>query len=232
MATDRRKFISLLALGVPASAGAMRKGLPFPIQDGIDEKVIEQDQELVELAPGLTHHEKVLIVEPKENERSGLAELVSSWGYRVETAANGAEGLETAAQGAHSLVIAELKMPRMGGLELMGYLAEQAQTIAVIVVTAHGTIDSAVQAMRMGAYDYMPKPIDTERLRMTLSNASVLLGFRAEMEAARRRLREQARGGRRVTDSYPEELQRALKRRLEEWRIPSDWLEITRGDHV
>ena len=113
-------------------------------------------------------HEKILIVEDEENERSGLAELVSSWGFRVETARDGAEGLEKATQWAPSIVITDLKMPRMGGLELLGHLAEQATTIAVILVTAQGTIDSAVQAMRMGAYDYITKPIDTNRLRTML----------------------------------------------------------------
>ena len=98
------------------------------------------------------NHEKVLIVEDEENERSGLAELVTSWGYRVDTARDGAEGLEKATQWSPSIVITDLKMPRMGGLELLGQLAEQATTIAVILVTAQGTIDSAVQAMRMGAY--------------------------------------------------------------------------------
>ena len=140
--------------------------------------------------------EKVLIVEDEENERSGLAEIVSSWGYRTETARDGAEGLEKATQWSPSIVITDLKMPRMGGLELLGHLAEQAQTIAVILVTAQGTIDSAVQAMRMGAYDYITKPIDTNRLRTILSNASALLGTRAELEATRRRLRDTGSLGR------------------------------------
>src|SRR4029077_14303686 len=133
-------------------------------------------------------HEKILILEDEENERSGLAELVSSWGFRVETACDGAEGLEKSTQWSPSIVITDLKMPRMGGLELLGQLAEQAQTIAVILVTAQGTIDSAVQAMRMGAYDYITKPIDTNRLRTIISNASSLWGTRAELEATRRRL--------------------------------------------
>ncbi len=141
-------------------------------------------------------HEKVLIVEDEENERSGLAELVSSWGFRVETARDGAEGLEKATQWSPSIVITDLKMPRMGGIELLGHLAEQAQTIAVILVTAQGTIDSAVQAMRMGAYDYITKPIDTNRLRTILANASALLGTRAELEATRRRLRDAGSLGR------------------------------------
>jgi len=94
-------------------------------------------------------HEKVLIVEDEENERTGLAELVSSWGYRAETARDGVEGLDKASQWSPSIVVTDLKMPRMGGIELLERLAEQSQAMAVIMVTAQGTIDSAVQAMRM-----------------------------------------------------------------------------------
>jgi DNA-binding NtrC family response regulator len=140
--------------------------------------------------------EKLLIVEDEENERSGLAELVSSWGYRVETACDGVEGVEKASTWAPSIVITDLKMPRMGGIELLGKLAEQAETIAVVLVTAQGTIDSAVQAMRMGAYDYITKPIDTNRLKTILANASSLLGTRAELEATRRKLRDTGSLGR------------------------------------
>src|SRR5258705_12035456 len=134
--------------------------------------------------------EKVLIVEDEENERTGLAELISAWGYRTETAKDGAEGLEKVTAWAPSIVVTDMKMPRMGGLELLDKLATDAQTMAVIVVTAQGTIDSAVQAMRMGAYDYITKPIDTNRLQTILQNASALLGTRAELEVTRRKLRD------------------------------------------
>jgi len=134
--------------------------------------------------------EKILIVEDEENERTGLAELVSSWGYRAETARDGEEGLEKVTSWMPSIVVTDLKMPRLGGLELLEQIANEAQTIAVIVVTAQGTIDSAVQAMRMGAYDYVTKPIDTNRLRTILQNASALLGTRAELEVTRRKLRD------------------------------------------
>src|SRR5579862_4970150 len=135
-------------------------------------------------------HEKILIVEDEENERTGLAELVSSWGYRAETACDGVDGLEKAAQWNPAIVVTDLKMPRMNGIDLLGRLAEQSQEMAVILVTAQGTIDSAVQAMRMGAYDYITKPIDTNRLRTMLQNASALLGTKAELENARRKLRD------------------------------------------
>src|SRR5438067_1468696 len=134
--------------------------------------------------------EKVLIVEDEDNERTGLAELVSSWGYSAETARDGQEGHEKVAAWSPSIVITDLKMPRLSGLELLERISGEGETIAVIVVTAQGTIDSAVQAMRIGAYDYVTKPIDTSRLRTILQNATALLGARVELEATRRNLRD------------------------------------------
>jgi len=134
--------------------------------------------------------EKVLIVEDEENERTGLAELVSSWGYRAETARDGVEGFEKVTDWSPSIVVTDLKMPRMGGMELLERIANESRTVAVIVVTAQGTIDSAVQAMRIGAYDYITKPIDTDRLRTILQNATALLGTKAELEVTRRKLRD------------------------------------------
>jgi DNA-binding NtrC family response regulator len=134
--------------------------------------------------------QKVLIVEDEENERTGLAELIAAWGYKTETARDGAEGLEKAASFAPSIVLTDLKMPRLGGMELLERLEPHANAMEVIVITAQGTIDSAVQAMRMGAYDYVQKPIDTNRLRTILQNASELLGTRVELELTRRKLRD------------------------------------------
>ena len=88
--------------------------------------------------------EKVLIVEDEENERTGLAELISSWGYTAETARDGVEGYEKVGSWSPHIVITDLKMPRLGGLELLEKISGDSQTIAVIVVTAQGSIDSAV----------------------------------------------------------------------------------------
>src|SRR5881275_922938 len=134
--------------------------------------------------------EKILIVEDEENERTGLAELISSWGYVAETARDGQEGYDKVSSWSPHIVITDLKMPRLSGLELLEKISGDSQSMAVIVVTAQGSIDSAVQAMRIGAYDYVTKPIDTSRLRTILQNASALLGTRVELEATRRRLRD------------------------------------------
>src|SRR5437773_11329310 len=99
------------------------------------------------------NQEKILIVEDEENERTGLAELVSAWGYRAETARDGAEGLDKVTNWAPSIVVTDLKMQRMGGLELLERLATDSQTMSVIVGTAQGTLGSAVQALRRAADD-------------------------------------------------------------------------------
>src|SRR5436305_14440977 len=105
--------------------------------------------------------QKVLIVEDEENERSGLAELVSSWGYEANTAADGQEGYAKITAWSPSIVITDLKMPRMGGLEVLERIASDSQTDAVIVLTTAGSIDSAVQAMPVGDDGYITKPIKT-----------------------------------------------------------------------
>jgi DNA-binding NtrC family response regulator len=133
--------------------------------------------------------EKVLIVEDEENERVGLAELISGWGYRTETARDGLEGLEKVELFSPGIVLTDLKMPRMDGMSLLAKLAERSESIAVIVVTAQGTIESAVQAMQIGAFNYIQKPIDFNRLKSILQNAAELRSTRMELEVTRRQLR-------------------------------------------
>src|SRR6201984_1237428 len=145
--------------------------------------------------------EKVLIMEDEENERTGLAEVVSAWGSRVETAVDGYEGWEKVPQWTPPIIVTDLKMPRVSGMELLERLADQTHAMAVIVMTAQGTIDSAVQAMRMGAYDYITKPIDTTRLHTILQNACALLGTKVELEVTRRKLHDSGSLGQLVGSS-------------------------------
>src|ERR1700747_430783 len=116
--------------------------------------------------------EKVLIVEDEENERSGLAELISAWGYRTETAKDGAEGFEKFTSWGPGIVLTDLKMPRMSGMELLERIAAHPQPAAVVLLTAQGSIDLAGDAMKSGAYDFIQKPVDTARLKSILNNAA------------------------------------------------------------
>src|SRR6201994_5032026 len=134
--------------------------------------------------------ENVLIVEDEVHARTGLTELVESWGYRAECAADGLEGLEKAVAWAPAMIVTDLKMPRMDGMELLNRIGALPQRIAVVMLTAQGSIESAVEAMRMGAYDYIPKPVDPVRLRTILHNASRQREADVELEATRRQLRD------------------------------------------
>jgi DNA-binding NtrC family response regulator len=138
----------------------------------------------------LSLQEKVLIVEDEENERSGLAELITAWGYRTETARDGLEGLEKAAAWSPGIVLTDFRMPRMDGMELLQRLADQSQPIAVVLLTAQGNIDVAVDAMKAGAYDFIQKPVDPARLKQILQNAARQRGTALELEVTRRKLRD------------------------------------------
>jgi DNA-binding NtrC family response regulator len=137
---------------------------------------------------------KVLIVEDEPHALMGLAELISGWGYRTETARDGIEGWEKALAWEPAIVVTDLKMPRLDGLGLLAKLSEEgsgiASNVAVVLLTAQGSIQVAVDAMKLGAYDFLQKPVDAARLRAILANATRQRETAIELEVARRRLRE------------------------------------------
>jgi len=137
---------------------------------------------------------KVLIVEDEPHALTGLAELISGWGYRTETARDGIEGWEKALVFDPAIVVTDLKMPRLDGIGLLTKLTEEGSglhsKLAVVVLTAMGSIQLAVDAMKLGAYDFLQKPVDSTRLRTILANATRQRETEIELEVARRRLRE------------------------------------------
>ncbi len=137
---------------------------------------------------------KVLIVEDEPHALMGLAELISGWGYRTETARDGIEGWEKALAWEPSIVVTDLKMPRLDGIGLLAKMAEEgsgiSSNVAVVLLTAQGSIQVAVDAMKLGAYDFLQKPVDAARLRTILTNATRQRDTAIELEVARRRLRE------------------------------------------
>jgi DNA-binding NtrC family response regulator len=133
---------------------------------------------------------KVLIVEDEPHALMGLAELISGWGYETETARDGIEGWEKALVWSPAIVVTDLKMPRMDGIGLLTKLAEGAvSNIAVVLLTAQGSIQVAVDAMKLGAYDFLQKPVDATRLRTILGNATRQRATEIELEVTRRQLR-------------------------------------------
>jgi DNA-binding NtrC family response regulator len=133
---------------------------------------------------------RILIADDDESARSGLAELLSTWGYEVEEAIDGKDALERAPAFGPAVVIADLVMPGLDGVALLKPLAELNPNTAVILLTGHATVETAVSAMREGAYDYLTKPVDSRRLRVLLDKAVERGDMLREVTLLRRQLKE------------------------------------------
>jgi DNA-binding NtrC family response regulator len=113
----------------------------------------------------------ILVADDEKNIREGLREALALDGYEVATAADGKEALDAVTRGDVDLLITDLKMPRLSGEELLKNVASQFPTMPVIILTGHGTIESAVQAMHDGAYDFLTKPVNLDRLSLLVKRA-------------------------------------------------------------
>src|SRR5213595_2976631 len=148
--------------------------------------------------------ERVLIVEDDASARVGLEQLVKSWGFVAESAADGREALEKVTTFRPAIVITDLVMPRMDGLALLRALPQQgAADVTTLLLTAQGTVETAVEAMKEGAYDYLTKPIDLKRLKILLDKIVERLETVREVKALRRQLREHGTFGS-IIGSSPE----------------------------
>ncbi len=114
---------------------------------------------------------RILVVDDEENLRRVTQLKLHQAGYEAMTASDGAQALELLARNPQDLVITDLKMPGMSGMELLQAIREEYPEIVVIVVTAFGTIESAVEAMKLGAFDYIIKPVNADALKLVVSRA-------------------------------------------------------------
>jgi len=115
--------------------------------------------------------ERILIVDDEESMREYLSLVLEKEGYVVKTAADAFEALRLVEAEPLDLVVEDLKMPKMDGIELLKRLKEKNEKLPVIIMTAFSTWDSAVQAMRLGAFDYIRKPFDNQHIRNVISRA-------------------------------------------------------------
>ena len=114
----------------------------------------------------------VLIVDDELNIRRVLAAMLAREGYEVTAAADGEQALAVLQKTPVHVVVTDLIMPRLGGMELLGRVGAEFPDVPVIVITAHGTVDSAVQALKAGAFDYITKPFEQEELKKVIAKAS------------------------------------------------------------
>ncbi len=113
----------------------------------------------------------VLIVDDEKNIREGLGKALELDGYAILLAADGREAMDKVNENEIDLVIADLKMPGMSGEELLKQISASYPTIQVIILTGHGTVETAVNAMRNGAYDFLTKPVNLDRLSLLVKRA-------------------------------------------------------------
>jgi DNA-binding NtrC family response regulator len=145
--------------------------------------------------------ERVLIVEDDPATRTGLAELVQAWGFMTDEAPDGETAMRKVTLFRPAIIVSDLVMPRMGGLELLRALQDQLTDLTFILLTAQGTVDSAVEAIKDGAYDYLSKPVDPQRLQILLQKAVERQETLREVRQLRRQLREQGSFGRIIGNS-------------------------------
>jgi len=138
---------------------------------------------------------RILVVEDDAAARVGFQQLLTSWGYAVEAACDGEDALQKVPEFRPDVVLSDLVMPRLDGLGLLRALRQEGESVTTVILTAQGTVDTAVEALKQGAYDYLAKPVDFQRLRVILDKIIERQATLREVKALRRQLRERGSFG-------------------------------------
>jgi len=139
---------------------------------------------------------RVLVIDDEENMRHMLSALLRAEGYAVETAANGRAGLERLRSGGLDFILCDIRMPEMDGIAFLQAAAEMRHSAVIIMMSAFGTVDTAIEAMKQGAYDFISKPFKTDEVALVLKKAEERERLRRENILLKKRLAglEQAAG--------------------------------------
>jgi len=138
----------------------------------------------------MTEGKRILVVEDDERVRGALNGLLSSWGYSVDVATDGAEGLDKIVSGRPIVVISDLRMQGLDGLGLLKQAREVTPETYFIILTGFGTIRDAVEATKLGAFNFLTKPVNPERLKIELRNCFDRHESERRLEIAHRKLRD------------------------------------------
>mgnify|MGYP001765212684 CR=1 FL=1 len=130
----------------------------------------------------------ILIIDDEKAIRKTLSEILSYEGYKIEEAGDGEEGLKKFTEKTFDVVLCDIKMPKMDGMEFLARAAVANPDVPVIMISGHGTIETAVEAVKKGAYDYIAKPPDLNRLLITIRNAMDKTNLVTETKVLRRKV--------------------------------------------
>ncbi len=130
----------------------------------------------------------ILIIDDEKAIRKTLSEILSYEGYKIDEAGDGEEGLKKFKEKTYDVVLCDIKMPKLDGIEFLDKAGESNPDVPVIMISGHGTIETAVEAVKKGAYDYISKPPDLNRLLITIRNAMDKTNLVTETKVLRRKV--------------------------------------------
>ena len=133
---------------------------------------------------------RLLVIDDEENMQHMLSKVLGKTGYIVETASNGHEGLKRIQNTDFDFILCDIKMPNMSGMDFLKAAHDKIRTTTVIMMSAYGTIDTAIEAMKLGAYDYISKPFKTDEVYLTLKKAEERENLRQENRLLKERIKK------------------------------------------
>ncbi len=136
------------------------------------------------------HQKHLLIIDDEENMRHMLSAMLSKSGYRVDTASNGLDALHMLDQKLYDFILCDIKMPNMDGMQFLKSARDKLHASTVIMMSAYGSIDTAIEAMKLGAYDYISKPFKSDEVHLTLKKAEERENLKKENRWLRERIQK------------------------------------------
>ena len=134
---------------------------------------------------------KILIIDDERSIRNSLKEILADEGYDVDVAENGAQGCEMVDKEKYSVIFCDIKMPEMDGMEVLDRLAAMGIDAAVVMISGHGDIDTAVECIKKGAFDFIQKPLDLNRILITIKNATEKVSLVKETKILKKKVYDQ-----------------------------------------
>ncbi len=131
---------------------------------------------------------KLLIIDDERAIRNSLKEILADEGYEVDVAEDGAVGVQMALKERYNVIFCDIKMPNMDGLEVLDKFTEEGVDSAVIMISGHGDIDTAVECIKKGAFDFIQKPLDLNRILITIKNATENVSLKRETKTLKKRV--------------------------------------------
>ncbi len=120
----------------------------------------------------MTNDMKILIIDDERSIRNSLKEILADEGYSVDVAEDGQQGCAMVDKEKYSVIFCDIKMPGMDGVEVLDKMIEMGVDAAIVMISGHGDINTAVECIKKGAFDYIPKPLDLNRILITIKNAT------------------------------------------------------------